>query len=206
MVAKKKFIIILFHFFQYLTGRILKNFHFWIFFSLLLWELAPSVLVLSDLCKTKLYCWRDSYITVERAHSISCLLDLYSKNIVFCFQDYFNQLWKKSLSDWQKLLQFEAEGREFAKMLRSLEQFIWILKGQFNFWNRKKAFITCSWRFFRSMYIKGNDINNCIFLKHGRQFFSLSIQILCCLLEKRTHIKNIRSVEGWKKCMKNIAG
>ena len=27
-------------------------------------------------------------------------------------------------SDWKKLLKFEAEGRDFAKILRSLEQFI----------------------------------------------------------------------------------
>ena len=31
---------------------------------------------------------------------------------------------KKCSSDWEKLLKFEAEGREFAKFLRSLEQFI----------------------------------------------------------------------------------
>ena len=31
---------------------------------------------------------------------------------------------KKCSSDREKLLKFEAEGREFAKILRSLEQFI----------------------------------------------------------------------------------
>ena len=36
--------------------------------------------------------------------------------------------------DWEKLLKFEAEGREFAKNLRSLEQFIQTVKGQNNFW------------------------------------------------------------------------
>ena len=30
---------------------------------------------------------------------------------------------KNCSSDWEKLLKFEAEGREFAKNLRSLEQF-----------------------------------------------------------------------------------
>ena len=34
----------------------------------------------------------------------------------------------------KKLLKFEAEGREFAKFLRSLEQFIQTVKGQNNFW------------------------------------------------------------------------
>ena len=32
-------------------------------------------------------------------------------------------------SDREKLLKFEAEGREFAKFLRSLEQFIQTVKG-----------------------------------------------------------------------------
>ena len=39
-----------------------------------------------------------------------------------------------SNSDQEKPLQFEAEGREFAKFLRSLEQFIQTVKGQNNFW------------------------------------------------------------------------
>ena len=36
--------------------------------------------------------------------------------------------------DQEKCLKFEAEGREFAKNLRSLEQFIQTVKGQNNFW------------------------------------------------------------------------
>ena len=35
---------------------------------------------------------------------------------------------------WEKLLKFEAEGREFPKCLGSLEQFIQTAKGQNNFW------------------------------------------------------------------------
>ena len=41
---------------------------------------------------------------------------------------------KNCSSDWEKLLKFEAEGREFCKNLRSLEQFIQTVKGQNNFW------------------------------------------------------------------------
>ena len=41
---------------------------------------------------------------------------------------------KNCSSDPEKLLKFEAEGREFAKFLRSLEQFIQTVKGQNNFW------------------------------------------------------------------------
>ena len=40
---------------------------------------------------------------------------------------------KNCSSDREKLLKFEAEDREFAK-LRSLEQFIQTMKGQNNFW------------------------------------------------------------------------
>ena len=56
-------------------------------------------------------------------------------------------------SDREKLLKFEAEGREFAKILRSLEQFIQTVKGQNNFW-LQNAFLTCSWRFLRSQKIE----------------------------------------------------
>ena len=41
---------------------------------------------------------------------------------------------KNCSSDWEKLLKFEAEGREFSKILRSLEQFIRTVKGQSNSW------------------------------------------------------------------------
>ena len=41
---------------------------------------------------------------------------------------------KNCSSDLEKLLKFEAEGREFAKILRSLEKFILAVKGQNNLW------------------------------------------------------------------------
>ena len=41
---------------------------------------------------------------------------------------------KNCSTDREKLLKFEAEGREFAKNLRSVEQFIQAVKGQNNFW------------------------------------------------------------------------
>ena len=40
---------------------------------------------------------------------------------------------KNCSSDCEKLLKFEAEGQEFAKFLRSLEQFIQTVKGQNSF-------------------------------------------------------------------------
>ena len=41
---------------------------------------------------------------------------------------------KNCSSDREKLLKFEAEGQEFTKFLRLLEQFIQIVKGQNTFW------------------------------------------------------------------------
>ena len=52
--------------------------------------------------------------------------------MTFCFQNYCEK--KKCSRDRKKFLIFEAEGREFAKFLRSLEQFIQTVKGQNNFW------------------------------------------------------------------------
>ena len=55
--------------------------------------------------------------------------------MVFCYQNCSDLLWEKNCSnDRKKLLKFETEGREFAKFLRSLEQFIQTVKGQNNFW------------------------------------------------------------------------
>ena len=43
--------------------------------------------------------------------------------MVFCYQNCSDLLWEKNWSsDQEKLLKFEAEGPEFAKNLRSLEQ------------------------------------------------------------------------------------
>ena len=54
---------------------------------------------------------------------------------------------KNCSSDREKLLKFEAEGREFSTLQQ--EQFIQTVKGQNNFW-QQNAFLTCSWRFITS--------------------------------------------------------
>ena len=41
---------------------------------------------------------------------------------------------KNCSGDREKFLKFETEGREFAKILRSLEQFVQTVKGQNKFW------------------------------------------------------------------------
>ena len=67
--------------------------------------------------------------------------------MVFCYQNCFDHAVRKNCSsDQEKLLKFEAEGREFVKNLRSLQQFIQTVKGQNNFWEQN-VFLTCSWRF-----------------------------------------------------------
>ena len=53
---------------------------------------------------------------------------------------------KKNSSCQNIFLKLEAEGREFTNFLRSLEQFIQIVKDQNNFW-LKNALLTRSWRF-----------------------------------------------------------
>ena len=57
---------------------------------------------------------------------------------VFCFQNSSDLLWEKKIcsSDRETLLKIKTEGWEFAKYLRSLEQFIQTVKGQNNFGNR----------------------------------------------------------------------
>jgi hypothetical protein len=54
--------------------------------------------------------------------------------MVLCFQNGSDLLWGKIvLLNWEKL---GAEGQEFAKILRSLEQFIRRVKGQNSFGSR----------------------------------------------------------------------
>ena len=53
----------------------------------------------------------------------------------FCYQNCSDLLWEKNVLVVEKiLLKFEGEGREFAKFLRSLEQFIQAVKDQNKFW------------------------------------------------------------------------
>ena len=53
---------------------------------------------------------------------------------------------KKCSSDRERLLKFKAEGQEFAKILKSLGQFVQPVKAWNNFW-QQNAFLTFSWRF-----------------------------------------------------------
>ena len=61
---------------------------------------------------------------------------------------------KKCSSDREKILKFEAEGREFSKFLGSQEQFIQNSERSEQFLVKQNAFLTCSWRFLRSNRIQ----------------------------------------------------
>ena len=57
-----------------------------------------------------------------------------NQRMVFSYQNFSGLLREKNvLVIEKKLLKFEAEGREYAHFLRSLEQFIQTVKGQNNF-------------------------------------------------------------------------
>ena len=58
-----------------------------------------------------------------------------SVKMVFCLKKLFRTSARKKsvFKDREKLLKFETKGQEFAKFLRSLEQFIQTVKGQNNF-------------------------------------------------------------------------
>ena len=60
---------------------------------------------------------------------------------------------RKNCSSYQeKLLKLEAQNLEFAKFLRSAEQFIQNRERSVQFL-KQNAFLTCFWRFLRSMRI-----------------------------------------------------
>ena len=61
--------------------------------------------------------------------------------MVFCYQNCPDLLWEKIVLVIENIFfKFETEGREFPKMLRSVEQFIQTVKGQNNFWLNRMLF------------------------------------------------------------------
>ena len=70
----------------------------------------------------------------ELSFSTKALKGWQFKNGIWLPKLFWLTVRKNCSRDIQKLLKFEAEGREFAKFLRSLEQFIQTVIGQNNFW------------------------------------------------------------------------
>ena len=56
-------------------------------------------------------------------------MSLQGRNGILLPQLFWPTVRKNGASDWEKLEIQEAEGQEFAKILRSLEQFIQTVKG-----------------------------------------------------------------------------
>ena len=67
--------------------------------------------------------------------SVKSLDEMVNNEILF-HKLFWPTVRKNCSRDRGKFLKFEAEGREFSKILRSQEQFIQTAKGQNNFWNR----------------------------------------------------------------------
>ena len=76
-------------------------------------------------------------------------VDIFRRNGTLLQKLFWPTVRRSCFSDGEKLLKYEAEGQEFAKCLRSLEQFIQTVKGQDNLW-WQNAFSTCSWSVLRS--------------------------------------------------------
>ena len=57
---------------------------------------------------------------------------------------FWSTVRKNWSSEREKCLKFEAEGQEFVRLLRSLEQCVWTEKGQNNCWNRIQDILTFS--------------------------------------------------------------
>ena len=111
---------------------------------------------LDRMISVHLYFYCISLVSIEL--SIDSLRKHFYKNTSFKGKKWLKAKWyfvtKIVLTYWEKncscdreiLLKFDAEGREVAKCLRSLEQCIQTVKGQNNFW-KQNAFLTCFWRF-----------------------------------------------------------
>ena len=69
--------------------------------------------------------------------------------MLFCFQNFCDLLWEKNwTSDREKLLKFEAKGREFVNFWDHLNNLLeqWKVRPIFE----TECFLTCSWRLLRS--------------------------------------------------------
>ena len=75
--------------------------------------------------------WSDKY---SISSLLLCKTQDESSNGILLPKLFWPTVRKKCSIDREKLLKFDAEVWEFAKFLRSLEQFIETVKGQYTFW------------------------------------------------------------------------
>ena len=104
------------------------------------WKIHPcigSVPACLPIQYTGLFLIGTTYLIADRFFSHFFLHSfLLLELMVVCYQNCSELLWEKNFLVIEK----------FAKILRSLEQFIQTVKGQKKFW-WQNAFLTCSWRF-----------------------------------------------------------
>ena len=95
-------------------------------------ELTDQVISSIDTPQYKVFEKKKVWLPKKLATSV--LTEFYSEKLYFVWKKLWPSGRKNCSSDREKLLKFVAEGREFAKFLRSLEQFIQAVKVQNNFW------------------------------------------------------------------------
>ena len=83
-----------------------------------------------------MHCWAAASESIEARYERRVVFEAVNSkfNGILLSKLFWPTVRKNCSSDWEKLLKFEAEGREFGKCLRSLEQFIQTVNGQNNFW------------------------------------------------------------------------
>ena len=84
------------------------------------------LLIYIDFCHAKSFAW-----FVMRKMNKKCLL---LEGMVFCYQNCSDLLWEKIVLVIEKNFWNSRLSREFAKCLRSFEQFFQTVEGQNNFW------------------------------------------------------------------------
>ena len=79
--------------------------------------------------------YHGAYINLPVKNTLFLLFSQFAvRNGILLPQLFWPTVRKNCSSDREKLLKFEADGWEFAKNLRSLEQFIQTVKGLNNVW------------------------------------------------------------------------
>ena len=109
-------------------------------------EFGISSIFESQICKSKMHLNFLSLIKIINLVDKN-YVDIFLRKSILLPKLFWPTVRKKCSHDREILLKFEAEGREFANFLRSLEQFIQTAKGQNNF---ETEFLTYSWWLFRS--------------------------------------------------------
>ena len=126
--------------------------------STLAWSINLSSAGATTICKNQVDVL---LLALQHVDLLNQIWSIACAEMVFCYVPklFWSTLRENCSSDWEKLFIFEAKGREFAKFLRALEQFIQTVKGQNNFLVTE-CFLTCSWRFLISNKNENNYNSN----------------------------------------------